>query len=192
MRRIHVLNANPNTDSFDYKLAQVYYESAIGAGHKATFTHIADLQFDYNLLPDKELEPDAKSEQAKLEAAEHIVIVTPVWWNAYPACLKAYFDRLLVPDFAFSYPHPWPIVNRYIPRKLLKGRSARIISTRDSPALFAPFLGFPIAIGMRFAVLWFVGIWPVRHTRLTNIRNKSGNQRNDYIKRVEKLARSAK
>jgi putative NADPH-quinone reductase len=192
MKTIHIISANPYDESFGHQLALAYQSAAIKAGHSVTLTHIVELDFDYNLLPDSVLEPDLKKEQEHLQNADHLVIVTPLWWNAYPACLKAYLDRMIVPGFAFKYPHSNPLLKNYLPKGLLKGTSARIINTQDSPALFIWLLGFPFSVGMRFAVLWFSGIWPVRRTRLASVRKANESKRQKWLNKVASLGEKAK
>lgn len=45
---------------------------------------------------------DIAHEQAKLLAAEAIVIQFPLWWYGMPAILKGWFDRVFVSGFAFG------------------------------------------------------------------------------------------
>jgi len=189
MKTIHIISANPSTKSFGHALASRYREAAETAGFTVTFTHIVELEFAYNLLPDSVLEPDLLNEQDLLSHADHIVIVTPLWWNSYPACLKAYFDRIIVPGFAFQYPHPNLLLKPFMPKRLLKGKSARLITTQDSPAMSALILGLPISVGVRFAVLWFVGIWPVRRTRFSSVRKSNDKKRQKWLNKVAKSAR---
>ena len=62
--------------------------------------------------------------------AEHLVVQYPTWWASTPALLKGFFDRTLVPGFAYRYRDTgrgWD--------KLLAGRSARLLVTMDAPAI---------------------------------------------------------
>jgi putative NADPH-quinone reductase len=187
VKTIHIISANPHIDSLSHELALAYASSAKDAGYTVSLTHIITLKFDYNLQPSSKLEPDLLAEQKSIKHADHIVIVTPLWWNAYPACLKAYFDRIIVPGFAFNYPHPNRLLRLFIPKRHLKGTSARIINTQDSPTLFTLALGAPMSIGMRFAVLWFSGVWPVRRTRFSRVRKADNTKRQKWLKKVTKL-----
>lgn len=61
---------------------------------------------------------------------EHLVVATPNrWWSA-PALLKRYIDRVFVPGLAMRYHARFPYVG-----PLLKGRSERLLYTRNSPWL---------------------------------------------------------
>ncbi|WP_114854367.1 NAD(P)H-dependent oxidoreductase [Brachybacterium sp. YJGR34] len=42
------------------------------------------------------------AEQAKLQAADAIVVQFPLWWYGMPAILKGWFDRVFVSGFAFG------------------------------------------------------------------------------------------
>lgn len=46
--------------------------------------------------------PDVASEQAKLRAADAIIVQFPLWWYGMPAILKGWFDRVFVSGFAFG------------------------------------------------------------------------------------------
>jgi putative NADPH-quinone reductase len=59
--------------------------------------------------------------------AHHLVVIFPLWLGDVPAVLKAFFEQLLRPGFAFDYrPGGFPV-------KRLKGRSASVIVTMGMP-----------------------------------------------------------
>ena len=45
---------------------------------------------------------DVRAEQAKIEAADAVVLQFPLWWYGVPAILKGWFDRVLHAGFAFG------------------------------------------------------------------------------------------
>lgn len=45
---------------------------------------------------------DVAREQAKVRAADAMVVQFPLWWYAMPAILKGWFDRVFVSGFAFG------------------------------------------------------------------------------------------
>jgi NAD(P)H dehydrogenase (quinone) len=45
---------------------------------------------------------DVASEQRRLDAAEHLVLVFPVYWWSMPALLKGWIDRVFVNGWAFE------------------------------------------------------------------------------------------
>lgn len=48
------------------------------------------------------LAEEIRIEQAKLSAADLVVLQFPLWWYGVPAILKGWFDRVLVNGFAFG------------------------------------------------------------------------------------------
>lgn len=46
--------------------------------------------------------PDIAAEISKIQAADFIIIVTPLWWHSVPAILKGWFDRVLAMGFAWN------------------------------------------------------------------------------------------
>ena len=192
MKNILVLSGNPNRESFGACIARGYAEVAEKAGHKVDLVVIGDLSFDYDLLPGSELEPDLVKQQELITAADHIVIVTPVWWNNMPASLKAYFDRVLTSGFAFQYPHPNKLLNNFFGQRLLKGKSARVIVTQDSFRFVSLMLGNPFGWSLRWAVFWFVGITNVRFCYFPRVLYSSQRRRERFLKRIEKIAAKGK
>lgn len=111
----------------------------------------------------RQLNDEVTAEQAKLAAAELLVIQFPLWWYGMPAMLKGWFDRVLTAGFAYGDNDP----ERGVPRRYgdggLVGRRALIVVTAGEDAgSIGPrgisgdleSLLFPLTHG----VLWYVGI----------------------------------
>ena len=131
MKKVLIINGHPDKKSLCFALAEQYKKGAQKSGASCKIIHLIDLKFNpismgYNVL--LELEPDLlKTQQAILEA-DHLVMVYPNWWGTYPALLKGFIDRVFLPNFAFKYHKDSPM-----PEKLLKGKTARMIVTMDTP-----------------------------------------------------------
>lgn len=68
-------------------------------------------------------EPIRQVQQAVLKA-DHLVVVYPLWLGTMPALVKAFFEHFARAEFAIGQSEQgWP-------RKMLKGRSARVVVTR--------------------------------------------------------------
>ena len=96
--------------------------------------------------------------------AEHIVILYPLWLGDMPALLKAFFEQVLRPGFAFRYREGG------LPEKKLKGRTAHIVVTMGMPALlYRIFYGAHSLKSLERNILKFVGITPVRRSIVGNV-----------------------
>ena len=110
-----------------------------------------------------QLTADVVEEQAKLAAAELLVIQFPLWWYGTPAILKGWFDRVLTSGFAYGDIDPQLGVPRRYGDGGLAGRKALIVVTAgEDERSIGPrgisgdleSLLFPLTHG----VLWYVGI----------------------------------
>lgn len=164
-RRIHILNGHPAETSLSKLFAGRYGTAATKAGHDLRITHLQDLHFDLDFgrsryTDPKPMEPDLRTVQDDLRWAEHVVLLTPMWWGGVPAKLKGVFDRVLLPGIAFdTRGKTW----LGTPKPLLTGRTARLILTSDTPDWFLR-VGYGNALirQLRRQVFGFVGISPMR------------------------------
>jgi NAD(P)H dehydrogenase (quinone) len=53
-----------------------------------------------------EFPDDVAAEHRRLDAADHLVLVFPVWWWSMPALLKGWVDRVFVNGWAFDVSAP--------------------------------------------------------------------------------------
>ena len=110
-----------------------------------------------------ELTAEVQAEQAKLAAAELLIIQFPLWWYGMPAILKGWFDRVLTSGFAHGDLDPDLGVPRRYGDGGLSGRRALVVVTAGEDARSIGSRGvsgdldallFPLTHGM----LWFTGI----------------------------------
>ena len=130
-----------------------------------------------------ELEPDLLHIQQDITEADHLVLVYPNWWATYPALLKGFFDRALVPGFAFKYRENSPLWD-----KLLTGKSARMIVTMDTPGWFySLFYKNAGHHAVKVGVLEFSGFKPVKITSFAPIKSSTEAKRLKWLNEVEQL-----
>ncbi|MFV0320870.1 MAG: NAD(P)H-dependent oxidoreductase [Alphaproteobacteria bacterium] len=158
-KKILLIFGHPNKDSFCYGLLKAYEDGALET-NKAEIDEIilSELNFDivlhkgYNEI--QPLEPDLIIAQQKILWANHLVFVYPNWWGAMPALMKGFFERCFLPSFAFKYR-----VNSLLSDKLLKGKTADILVTMDTPAWYYRWVYFqPGLHQLKKCILEFCGI----------------------------------
>ena len=75
--------------------------------------------------------PDIAREQARLEAADLLILQFPLWWGGPPAMLKGWIDRVLAYGFAY-------VDGARFETGLFRGRRAALsVTTGGTPARFA-------------------------------------------------------
>lgn len=188
MKKILILNANPVKESFCEAIATTYYKEAISAGHEARIVHIADVEFNPSLYGgykfETPVEDSLKRQQENILWCEHLVIVTPNWWSGVPAVFKGFIDRVFLPHFAFAYKSNGMVEG------LLKGRSARVFITQDSPKFWSRcIVGDPLWRMLKRGTLSFCGIKPVSRTIFCIVRKSDEKQRAKWLQETKELAK---
>jgi len=187
MKRILLINGHPDPESFCQGLARAYEDGAVTAGADLKTIRIADLQFNPNLQfgyrQRMTLEPDLLDAWEKIQWAQHLVWVFPVWWGSVPAITKGFLDRLFLPGMAFSKKEHSVWYN-----KLLKGRSARIITTMDQPGWWYLLVNRrPSHWAMKKLTLNFCGISPVKTTIVGNVNRTTEKERLRSLEKIRQL-----
>jgi len=185
--RIYLLMAHPDAISFNGALADAYEAAARQRGHEIRRHDLGRLNFDpilhrgYEVI--QELEPDLLAAQENIAWCEHWVIFYPVWWGSVPALLKGFFDRVLLPGFAYHPHETGPFWD-----KRLTGRTARIVTTADAPSLYLWWQYRNSDLNtIRRAVLNYCGIGPVKSTRIGSVRFLSADKRRQWLERMPGL-----
>ena len=190
--KITLIQGHPDAHGgrFCHALAETYIQAAKDAGHEVRILEVA--QLDFPLLrtaaqwqEDAPPSPILEAQQA-IAWAEHIVIVFPLWLGDMPALLKSFFEQTLRPGFAIgkaSAGRLW--------KKLLKGRSARLVVTMGMPAFFYRLYYRSHSVrSLKRNILEFCGIAPVRTTLIGTV--ESAQARETSLARVQALGRAGR
>lgn len=192
MKKTVIINGHPNKDSFNFGIAEAYRSGAMEAGAEVKEIVITDLNFNPNLQfgyqKRMELEPDLLKAWEIIQWADHLVWIHPVWWGGFPALMKGFIDRLFLPGMAYKYRE-----NSVWWDKLLKGKTAHIITTLDQPGwYYRLFFGRPSVNQLKKSVLEYCGVKPVKLTYIGIIRNSKDEERSQWLKKVKELGKKQK
>ncbi len=190
MKNILILNGHPNPEAYNYALAAAYRRGAEQASAQVKQINIAELDFDPNLKHGYqkriELEPDLEAALALIKEADHLVWVYPIWWYSIPAVMKGFIDRTFLPGITFKYQAGKPF-----PKQLLKGKTARIICTSDTPYWYYwLYMKSPTTNQMKKGVLEFCGVKPVKVSYIAPIKDSTEAFRKKHLDKVEALGRA--
>ncbi len=188
MADLLILDGHPDPASFTAAMAAAY---EAGARPQASVELLAlrELQFDPILhrgyAAPQPLEPDLERATAAIAAARHVTWLYPSWWNAPPALVKGFLDRVLLPGFAFRYDK-----EQALPVKLLRGRSARLVTSMDSPRWWH-YLVNRSALHHQFlrSTLGFCGFAPLFCETIYSARELESEGRERVLERLSRLGR---
>lgn len=192
MTRILVLDGHPAKGSFCGALAQAYADQALQGGHEVRIRHLSDMTFDpdfgvSSFRDAKPLEKDLEDVWQDFTWCEHLVVSHPLWWGGLPAKLKGLFDRILLPGKAFQY-----VKGKPLPEKLLKGRTAQVLVTSDTPGWYYRWIyGAGARKQTEKQILGFCGLKPRGYHMFSPIRGSQDAGRAKMLSRAAGLGRKA-
>lgn len=190
--RIALVQGHPDLlgSHFCHALAEAYAEGARAAGRELRTIEVAQLTFPW-LRNKQEFEhgpapPDIATAQETLHWCDHLVIVFPMWLGQMPALLKAFLEQTLRPGFAHQVDaHGW--------KRLLRGRSARVVMTMGMPApMYGLLFGAHGLKALERSVLGFCGFHPIRHSLVGSVERPDPSARRRWIDRMTRLGRDGR
>ncbi|MFP4511053.1 MAG: NAD(P)H-dependent oxidoreductase [Spirochaetaceae bacterium] len=101
---------HPWKESFNYAVLDAFVSGAENAGHTVNVVDLNAIGFNPVMSP-AELavystggshDPVVREHQDLIMQSQHLAFVYPVWWSVMPARLKGWFDKVLLPGFAFT------------------------------------------------------------------------------------------
>ncbi|WP_438016280.1 NAD(P)H-dependent oxidoreductase [Sorangium sp. So ce315] len=188
IERMHlVIQGHPAPDSLSDALARAYASGLERGGARVEHLALRSLDFDPHLRAGfsgrQELEPDLLRAQAAIERSSHVAWFFPTWWAGPPALIKGFVDRTFLPGWSFAYRKRSPL-----PEGLLAGRSARVVTTMDSPSWWYRFWHRrSVHASFVNATLRFVGFGPVRETTFFGQNTRTPEQRAGWLRDIERI-----
>ena len=188
--RLAIIQGHPDAaeNRFCHALADAYAEGAGSAGHEVSRIEIAKIEFPL-LRTQDEFERGSLPEtlvpaRDALVAAQHVLIVFPLWHGTMPAVLKGFIEQVMRPGVALEYR------KEGFPRRLLAGRSAHLVVTMGMPALIYRWYFRAHGVrGLERSVLRFSGMKPVRETLLGMVASVEDARRRRWLDRMRDQGR---
>lgn len=190
MKNILVIKGHPKEDSFCNSLTDSYVKGLLKAGNKVKVLDLRYLNldrfiyFDHTITPDFPL--DLIKTQKLMSWADCWVFSYPIWWATAPALVKLFLETMLTSGFAFKYTEP---KYGFIPQweKLLKGKTARLIVTLDSPTFYYKLFLKDPNFKMMKANLNFCGIDKIDKNYFGSIKLSSLKKKQKWIEEIYKV-----
>ena len=111
---IYIIFAHPSHKSFTYAVLESFSRGLDAGGHTYEVGDLYAMKFkcDMDLAQynretgfniDRPIPQDVITEHKKIERADALVFIYPVWWSDCPAILKGWFDRVWTYGYAYFY-----------------------------------------------------------------------------------------
>jgi NAD(P)H dehydrogenase (quinone) len=111
---VYIVFAHPSKQSFNRAVLDAFAQGLRDAGHTYELGDLYEMGFksemdveqyrrEVGLDPDAPVPDDVGEEQEKMNRADALAFIYPVWWSDCPAKLKGWFDRVLTYGYAYFY-----------------------------------------------------------------------------------------
>lgn len=142
-----IIYSHPSKKSFTHKILEQVKKGLQDAGHDIDMSDLYAMNFNAVLSEDEynrdvfsnsevTIPLDVRLEQAKIEHADCIIFIYPVWWSDCPANLKGWFDRVFTAGYAYGYD-----ANGQPSRRMKKLEYGLVICTAGHPNEFLDSTG---------------------------------------------------
>ena len=109
-----IIYCHPSKESYTYQILEQLKETLKNENIKFQISDLYDMDFQAEMTEqeymregllslDFPISQDVQKEQEKIENADCIIFLYPVWWSDCPAKLKGWFDRVYSVGYAYGY-----------------------------------------------------------------------------------------
>ncbi|MBR3356561.1 MAG: NAD(P)H-dependent oxidoreductase [Solobacterium sp.] len=111
--KVFIVYCHPSEDSFTKKMCDAFIRGITDSGNEYMISDLYKMNFDPSMTEQEylrdayyrnTLEPaeDVRAEQEKINSADAIAFIYPVFWTEAPAKLAGWFDRVWTYGFAYG------------------------------------------------------------------------------------------
>jgi NAD(P)H dehydrogenase (quinone) len=197
MKVVIVFN-HPYEGSYCNAILQSVTQGLSRAGHEVDIMHLDDDNFDpvmrakdltafvkakYNAVNSYEnLDEKVLDYKQRLECAEHLIFIFPIWWELMPALTKGFIDKVIFPGIAYEYSNKgMKMISRM---KSLKGLN--IITTMNTPSfLYRLIFGNAIKYAVIRGTFWKIGCPNRKWISLNMVKFVSDKKRRKWLTQLE-------
>lgn len=112
--KIQIIYCHPSQKSYTYEILEQVKSTLVKEGLEFEVSDLYAMNFQADMSEeeyereglvnlDLSIPDDVKEEHQKIEAADCIIFIYPVWWSDCPAKLKGWFDRVYSVGYAYGY-----------------------------------------------------------------------------------------
>ena len=189
--KLFIWVGHPGETSLSHGLADAYQRGAEAQGAEVRRMNLFDMDFDPDLTHGyrqrKDHEPDLVEFLDNTLWADHLAWFHPMWWGGMPAKMQGAIDRTFLPGITFAYRE-----NSSLWDKLLKGKTADVTVTADTPGWFLKFMyGNALKHRMTKQVLGFTGVKVANFSYFATAKTASEGKIHDWTQKAYNIGADA-
>ncbi|RXF68938.1 NAD(P)H-dependent oxidoreductase [Arcticibacter tournemirensis] len=189
MRVVIVFN-HPYEGSYNNAILSSVTKGLRKASHQVDLIHLDNDGFNPAMsaadlkafVEHKPIDPQVIDYNKRLEEADHLIFVFPIWWDLMPARTKGFIDRVLCPGVVYDHhPRGFGLV------PLLKSlKSVTIITTMNKPRImYSLLVGNLIRRAMLRSVFKTMGYKNLNWINFSSVKSVSREKRENWLINLE-------
>lgn len=154
--KIQIIYCHPSKKSYTFEILKQLKASLEKEGLEYDISDLYEMDFKTDMTEEEyeregfinlelPIPKDVQAEHAKIEKADCLIFVYPVWWSDCPSKLKGWFDRVYSVGYAYGYKNSSPI------QKMKTLKYGLVICTAGHPNHFLKEIG--IAQSMKHVMI---------------------------------------
>ena len=133
------------------------------------------------LVNRKPVDPKVIDYKERIDIADHLIFIFPIWWELMPAMTKGFVDKVIFPGVAYDYKP-----NGFMVKKWDKIKSVTIITTMNSPRLvYRLIFGNAIKRALFAGTFWKMGYRNRKWISLNMVKFVSAEKRKKWLLKIE-------
>lgn len=188
--KVVIVFSHPYEGSFGNAILNSVTKGLKDANHEVDLMHLDNDGFnpvmskaDLKAFVDhKPVDPQVIDYCERLEKADHLIFIFPIWWDLMPAMTKGFIDRVLTPGVVYDHhPRGFGLVPLL---KNLKG--VTVITTMNKPKiLYSLLIGNLIKKAMIRSVFKTMGYKNLKWISYNMVKSVSQNKRVKWLTDIE-------
>lgn len=179
--RVMITIDHPWPESFNHAILARVSDTLTGAGHEVDVLDLHQDGFDPVMHVEElalytrggHLDPKVREYQQRIDQAQHLIYIFPVWWEVMPAMLKGFFEKVFLPEWAFAEADASP--------KLTHITGATVITTMGAPEMIFTSIEPVLCKG----ILGFCGIDSTRWFNILDVSHISDDTREKWLAEID-------
>ncbi|PWJ57623.1 putative NADPH-quinone reductase [Dyadobacter jejuensis] len=131
----------------------------------------------------KPIDPQVINYQARIERADHLVFIFPIWWELMPAMTKGFIDKVIFPGVAYGYTNR---ANTRMKPLWTQIKGVTMLTTMNTPkALYWAIFGNAIKKAVILGTLWKTGYRNLKWMSLNSVKQVPHQKRAKWLNGIE-------
>jgi len=129
------------------------------------------------------LDPQVLNYKFRLEQADHVIFIFPIWWELMPALMKGFIDKVIFPGIAYDQTDG---KNGGMVCRLKALGGVTVITTMNTPSLiYRLIFGNAVRRALLTGTFWKIGVSNRKWINLSSVKSRTREKRQEWLSQIE-------